>query len=239
MADAKEPKKGGAPQGGQGQGKGGKGGGQPQGKGGTQAKGAKAKPAAGSGEPRSFTRPKDYQPRLKTHYEATVRAALVEKFGYKNKMQVPKIEKVVLNMGVGEAVNDRKKVESAVNDMTLIAGQKPVTTVARKSIATFKVRDGMALGCKVTLRGFRMYEFLDRLVTIALPRVKDFRGLNPKSFDGRGNYAMGLKEHIVFPEIDYDKVDEVWGMDVIVCTSAPTDDEARELLRGFNFPFRT
>jgi large subunit ribosomal protein L5 len=142
-------------------------------------------------------------------------------------------------MGIGEAVNDRKKVENAAGDLAMISGQKPVVTRARKSIATYKVREGMALGAKVTLRGDRMYEFLDRLVTIALPRVKDFRGLNPKSFDGRGNYALGLKEHIVFPEIEYDKVDEVWGMDVIVCTSAGTDDEARELLRQFNFPFRT
>jgi large subunit ribosomal protein L5 len=153
-------------------------------------------------------------------------------------MQVPRLEKIVLNMGVGEAVNDRKKVENAAADLAMIAGQKPVTTRARKSVATYKVREGMPLGAKVTLRGFRMYEFLDRLVTIALPRVKDFRGLNPKSFDGRGNYALGLKEHIVFPEIDYDKVDEIWGMDVIVCTNARTDDEARELLRAFNFPFR-
>jgi large subunit ribosomal protein L5 len=154
-------------------------------------------------------------------------------------MQVPRLEKIVLNMGVGEAVADRKKVESAANDLALIAGQRPVVTRARKSIATFKVRDGMALGAKVTLRGDRMYEFLDRLVTIALPRVKDFRGLNAKSFDGRGNYALGLKEHIVFPEIDYDKVDQIWGMDVVVCTSARTDEEARELLRGLNFPFRS
>jgi large subunit ribosomal protein L5 len=168
-----------------------------------------------------------------------VRKQLTEKFGYQNVMQVPRIEKVVLNMGVGEAVNDRKKVENAAGDLALISGQKPVTTRARKSIATFKVREGMALGAKVTLRGDRMYEFLDRLVTIALPRVKDFRGLNPKSFDGRGNYAIGRKEHIVFPEIDYDKVDEIWGMDVVVCTSASNDDEARELLRGFNFPFRS
>jgi len=145
----------------------------------------------------------------------------------------------VLNMGVGEAVNDRKKVDNATGDLAKISGQKPVITKARKSIATYKVREGMSLGCKVTLRGDRMYEFLDRLVTIALPRVKDFRGLNPKSFDGRGNYALGLKEHIVFPEIDYDQVDDVLGMDVIVCTSAPSDDEARELLRQFNFPFRT
>jgi large subunit ribosomal protein L5 len=202
---------------------------------------AKAKPAqvAESTEPRSFARPADYKPRLKAHYEKVVREALTKKFEYKNVMQVPKIEKIVLNMGVGEAVNDRKKVDSAAGDLALISGQKPVTTKARKSIATYKVREGMTLGAKVTLRGDRMYEFLDRLVTIALPRVKDFRGLNPKSFDGRGNYAMGLKEHIVFPEIDYDKVDEVWGMDVIVCTTARTDDEARELLRGFNFPFRS
>ena len=179
----------------------------------------------------------DYTPRMKTHYESVVRSALKEKFGYANVMQIPKLEKIVLNMGIGEAVNDRKKVENAARDLTLIAGQKPVTTRARKSIATYKVRDGMALGAKVTLRGNRMYEFLDRFITIALPRVKDFRGLNPKSFDGRGNFACGLKEHIVFPEIDYDKVDEIWGMDVIVCTSARNDDEARELLRGFNFPF--
>jgi large subunit ribosomal protein L5 len=210
------------------------------GKGGKPAKEAKGKAAAAApAGPRSFARPKDYKPRMKSHYEAVVRKALAEKFGYKNPMQVPKLEKIVLNMGVGEAVNDRKKVESAAADLAAIAGQRPVVTRARKSIATFKVRDGMALGTKVTLRGDRMYEFLDRLVTIALPRVKDFRGLNPKSFDGRGNYAMGLKEHIVFPEIDYDKVDQIWGMDVIVCTSARSDDEARELLRGFNFPFRT
>jgi large subunit ribosomal protein L5 len=200
---------------------------------------AKAAKAAPSTEVRSFTRPKDYKPRLKAHYEKVVRDELTKKFEYQNVMQVPKIEKIVLNMGVGEAVNDRKKVENAAGDLALISGQKPVTTRARKSIATYKVREGMTLGAKVTLRGDRMYEFLDRLVTIALPRVKDFRGLNPKSFDGRGNYAMGLKEHIVFPEIDYDKVDEIWGMDVIVCTSAQTDDEARELLRGFNFPFRS
>jgi large subunit ribosomal protein L5 len=152
---------------------------------------------------------------------------------------VPKIEKIVLNMGIGEGVADRKKVDNAAGDLALISGQKPVQTKSRKALATYKLREGMAIGAKVTLRGHRMYEFLDRLVTIALPRVKDFRGLNPKSFDGRGNFAMGLKEHIVFPEIDYDKVDEIWGMDVIVCTSAPNDDEARELLRGFNFPFRS
>ena len=175
--------------------------------------------------------------RLQEKYDKEVRPALTEKFGYKNVMQVPRIDKIVLNMGIGEAVNDRKKVDNAAADLGMIAGQRPVITRARKSIATYKVRDGMALGAKVTLRGHRMYEFLDRLVNIALPRVKDFRGLNPKSFDGRGNFAMGIKEHIVFPEIDYDKVDQVWGMDVIVCTTAATDDEARELLRGFNFPF--
>ncbi|MEL7544149.1 MAG: 50S ribosomal protein L5 [Pseudomonadota bacterium] len=178
-----------------------------------------------------------YVPRLRKQYDDAIRGQLTEQFGYTNPMRVPRLEKIVLNMGVGGAVNDRKKIENAVNDMTLIAGQKPVTTKARKSIATFKLRDGMAIGCKVTLRRQRMYEFLDRLVTIALPRVKDFRGLNPKSFDGRGNYAMGIKEHIVFPEIDYDKVDEILGMDVIVCTTADTDDEARALLKAFNFPF--
>jgi large subunit ribosomal protein L5 len=199
----------------------------------------KAKNGGGeTGELRSFTRPEGYKPRFKVIYEDKIKPAMREKFSYGNVMQVPKIEKVVIKMGVGEAVNDRKKVESAVNDLSLISGQKPLITKARKSIATFKLRDGMSIGAKVTLRGDRMYEFLDRLVTIALPRVKDFRGLNPKSFDGRGNFAMGLKEHIVFPEIDYDKVDEIWGMDVIVVTSAPNDDEARELLRQFNFPFR-
>ncbi len=204
-----------------------------------KAKPSAKKEVAADAAPRSFTRPKDYRPRLKTHYEKVVRDAMTKKFEYANAMQIPRIEKIVLNMGIGEAVNDRKKVENAANDLSMIAGQKPVVTRARKSIATYKVREGMALGAKVTLRGDRMYEFLDRLVTIALPRVKDFRGLNPKSFDSRGNYAMGLKEHIVFPEIEYDKVDEIWGMDVIVCTTAPNDDEARELLRQFNFPFRT
>jgi large subunit ribosomal protein L5 len=201
-----------------------------QGKGGDKKAEAPRTPAA--------PRPKDYKPRMKSHYEKVVREALQKKFEYKNNMQVPRIEKIVLNMGVGEAVNDRKKVENAAADLAMIAGQKPVTTRARKSVATYEVREGMPLGAKVTLRGYRMYEFLDRLVTIALPRVKDFRGLNPKSFDGRGNYALGLKEHIVFPEIDYDKVDQIWGMDVIVCTNARNDEEARELLRAFNFPFR-
>ncbi len=205
----------------------------------TKPKGAK--PAAKAADGAKFVpkpRPKDYKPRMKALYEQTVREAMTKKFGYKNGMQIPRLEKIVLNMGVGEAVNDRKKVDNAAKDLALIAGQKPVVTRARKSIATYKVRDGMALGCKVTLRGDRMHEFLDRLITIALPRVKDFRGLNPKSFDGRGNYAMGLKEHIVFPEIDYDNVDEILGMDIIVCTSAKNDDEARELLKNFNFPFR-
>lgn len=211
-------------------------GGKPQAKGGAADKKA-AKPAAAAAAP--TPRPKDYKPRMKSLYEAKVRGAMKEKFGYANPMQIPRIEKIVLNMGVGEAVSDRKKVENAAGDLALIAGQKPVTTKARKSIATFKVREGMTLGAKVTLRGDRMYEFLDRFVTIAMPRIKDFRGLNPKSFDGRGNYAVGLKEHIVFPEIDYDKVDEIWGMDVVICTTAKTDDEARELLRNFNFPFRS
>ncbi|MXN64070.1 50S ribosomal protein L5 [Stappia sp. GBMRC 2046] len=179
-----------------------------------------------------------YLPRMRTHYDEVVRPQLLEKFGYKNPMEVPSIEKIVLNMGVGEAVADSKKAKIAADDLALIAGQKPVITRASKSIATFKVREGMPLGAKVTLRRARMYEFLDRLVTIALPRVRDFRGLSPKSFDGRGNYAMGIKEHIVFPEINYDKVDQIWGMDVVVCTTAKTDDEARELLRAFNFPFR-
>ncbi len=178
-----------------------------------------------------------YQPRLRGVYQNEVRGALQEKFAYANEMMVPKLDKVVLNMGVGEAVADSKKIKSALADLALIAGQRPVATKAKKSIATFKLREEMNIGCKVTLRRDRMFEFLDRLVTVALPRVRDFRGLNAKSFDGNGNFAMGLKEHIVFPEIDYDKVDEVWGMDVIVCTTAKTDDEARELLKGINFPF--
>lgn len=179
-----------------------------------------------------------YTPRLRHTYVDVIRPKLIEQFGYKNPMEVPSIEKVVLNMGVGETVADGKKINSAVGDLALIAGQKPVITKARKSIATFKLREGMNIGAKVTLRRERMYEFLDRLITIALPRVRDFRGLNPKSFDGRGNYAMGVKEHIIFPEIEYDKVEQVWGMDIIVCTTAKTDDEARALLKGFNFPFR-
>jgi large subunit ribosomal protein L5 len=179
-----------------------------------------------------------YIPRLRTQYEDSIKAALTEQFGYKNVMQTPKLDKIVLNIGVGEAVNDTKKVKAAAADLEKIAGQKPVITHARKSISTFKVRENMPIGVKVTLRSIRMYEFLDRLVNIALPRVRDFRGLNPKSFDGRGNYAMGIKEHIVFPEIIYDQIDQVWGMDIIICTTAPTDDEARALLKAFNFPFR-
>ncbi len=178
-------------------------------------------------------------PRLLAHYRDVVVPQLTEEFGYKNALQVPRIDKIVLNMGVGEAVADSKKVQLAAEDLAMIAGQKAIVTRARKSIATYKVREGMPIGAKVTLRKIRMFEFLDRLVTIALPRVRDFRGLSAKSFDGRGNYALGLKEHIVFPEIDYDKVDEVRGMDVIVCTSARSDEEARELLRNLNFPFRS
>jgi large subunit ribosomal protein L5 len=179
-----------------------------------------------------------YVPRLRTHYDDVVRAGLTETFNYVNPMQVPKLEKVVLNMGVGEAVGDSKKVKAALADLEKIAGQKAVITKARNSIAGFKVREHMPIGAKVTLRKDRMFDFVDRLVTIALPRVRDFRGLNPKSFDGRGNFAMGVKEHIVFPEINYDKVDQIWGMDIIVCTTARTDDEARALLKAFNFPFR-
>ncbi|MAK76577.1 MAG: 50S ribosomal protein L5 [Alphaproteobacteria bacterium] len=175
--------------------------------------------------------------RLHEEYKNKIKAEMLEKFGYDNVMQVPRLEKVVLNMGVGEAVQDSKKVQAAVADLTLIAGQKPVVTRAKKSIAGFKLREGMPIGAKVTLRRDRMFEFVDRLINIALPRVRDFRGLNPRSFDGRGNYSMGLKEQIVFPEIDYDKVDTIRGLDIIVVTTASTDDEARELLRGFNFPF--
>jgi large subunit ribosomal protein L5 len=181
--------------------------------------------------------PADYTPRLKADYDKRIVPAMIEKFGYKNKLEVPKLEKIVINMGVGEATQDKKRVETAAAEMERIAGQKPVITKAKKSIAQFKLREGMPIGCKVTLRRDRMYEFLDRLVTIALPRVRDFRGLNPRSFDGRGNYAMGLKEQIIFPEINYDQIDTVRGMDVIVTTTAKTDEEARELLRLFNFPF--
>ena len=179
-----------------------------------------------------------YVPRLRTQFDKEIRTKLTEQFGYKNPMEVPTLDKVVLNMGIGEAVNDRKKVETAAADLALIAGQKPIVTHARKAIATYKLREGQAIGCKVTLRKARMYEFVDRLVNIALPRVRDFRGLNPKSFDGRGNYSLGLKEHIVFPEIDFDKSGETWGMDITVCTTARNDEEARALLTAFNFPFR-
>ncbi|GGC15467.1 50S ribosomal protein L5 [Novosphingobium endophyticum] len=178
-----------------------------------------------------------YTPRMRSRYDDEIVKAMTEKFGYKNVMEVPRIEKITLNMGVGEASQDKKKVQTASAEMEAIAGQKPVITKARKSIAQFKLREGMPIGCKVTLRRERMYEFLDRLVTIAMPRIRDFRGLNPKSFDGRGNYAMGLKEQIIFPEISYDKIEKVRGMDIIVTTTAKTDDEARELLRLFGFPF--
>ena len=178
-----------------------------------------------------------YIPRLKADYDARIIAAMTEKFGYTNAMAVPRLEKIVLNMGVGEAVQDKKKVDIAAAELELIAGQKPVITKAKKSIAQFKLREGMPIGVKVTLRRERMYEFLDRLVTVAMPRIRDFRGLNPKSFDGRGNYAMGLKEQLIFPEISYDRIEKVRGMDVIIATSAKSDDEARELLRLFNFPF--
>jgi len=181
---------------------------------------------------------KAYKPRLKKQYEEVITKALMEKFGYDNPMQVPKLEKIVINMGVGEATNDRKVLEHAVGDLTAITGQKPVVTKAKRSEASFKIREGMAIGTKVTLRKAKMYEFLDRLITVAMPRVRDFQGVSPKSFDGRGNYSVGLKEQIVFQEIDYDKIDTVRGMDICIVTSAGTDDEARELLRGFNMPFR-
>jgi large subunit ribosomal protein L5 len=196
-------------------------------------KAAKAEKSAAPREPE----PK-VPARLKVEFDQTIRQKLGEQFGYKNRFQIPVLDKVVINMGIGEGVADRKKVDAAANDLALISGQKPVVTKARKSIATYKLRDGQAIGCKVTLRKARMYEFLDRLINIALPRVRDFRGLNPKSFDGRGNYTLGIKEHIVFPEIDYDKTAEVWGMDITVCTTARNDDEARALLAAFNFPFR-
>jgi large subunit ribosomal protein L5 len=178
-----------------------------------------------------------YEPRMKSVYRERIRAAMKEQFGYTNEMQVPKIDKIVVNMGIGEAVTDSKKAQAAMKDLAAITGQKPAPTRARKSIAQFKVRENMVIGAKVTLRQDRMYEFLDRLITIALPRVKDFRGLKPTSFDGRGNYAMGLKEHIVFPEINYDQIDQIWGMDIIVATTAKTDEEARALLKEFQFPF--
>ena len=182
---------------------------------------------------------KTYEPRLKGDYKARIRPALKEKFGYTNEMQIPRLDKIVVNMGIGEAVADSKKAAAAMKDLGTITGQKPVATKARTSIAAFKVREGMVVGAKVTLRKDRMYEFLDRLITIALPRVKDFRGLKPTSFDGRGNYALGLREHIVFPEINYDQIDQMWGMDIVVCTTAKTDAEAKALLREFQFPFNS
>ena len=180
-----------------------------------------------------------YVPRLAQRYQDELLPEMMKKYGYKNRLQVPKLDKIVINMGVGEAVNDSKKTKNAAEQLTLIAGQKPVITKARKAIATFKLRGGLGIGCKVTLRRERMYEFLDRLVTMALPRVRDFRGLSSKSFDGRGNYALGLKEQIVFPEIDFDKIDEIRGMDIVICTTAETDDEARTLLRGFGLPLNS
>jgi len=219
------------------------GGGKPAGEG-KQAKQGQAKKGEGKAAPaqeaaseRRPERPKG-KPRLQQRYETEVRQKLKEAFGYANIHEVPRLDKIVVNMGVGEAVNDGKKVQAAANELAAITGQKPVVTRARKSIATFKVREGMALGCKVTLRRHRMYEFLDRLITIALPRVRDFRGVSAKSFDGRGNYALGLKEQLVFPEIDYDKVDEIRGMDIVICTTAKTDNEARDLLRAFDMPFQ-
>ena len=182
----------------------------------------------------------NYTPRLKSLYNDTIRASMKEEFGYKNDMQIPRLDKIALNIGAGaESVKDSKKVKAAQEDLTAIAGQKAVVTMAKKSIAGFRVREDMPLGTKVTLRGERMYEFLDRFITIAMPRIRDFRGISGKSFDGRGNYAMGMKEHIVFPEIDFDKVDEVWGMDIIICTTAPTDAEAKALLKAFNMPFNS
>jgi large subunit ribosomal protein L5 len=219
-------------------------GGKAEGAGEAKAAKGKGKPGEGevakAGQPKAPPKapPKDYVARLKRLYEAVIVPKMIKEFGYKNPLQVPRIEKIVLNMGVGEAVNDTKKATSAANDLALIAGQKAVVTRARKAISTFKVRENMPIGAKVTLRKTRMYEFLDRLVTVALPRVRDFRGLDPKSFDGRGNYALGIKEHIIFPEIDYDKTEAMLGMDVVVCTTAKTDAEARALLRAFNFPFR-
>jgi len=207
------------------------------------AKQARADKAAADGKvAKKPAAPREPEPRvparLKVQFEEAIRSKIAEQFGYKNRFEVPVLDKVVINMGIGEGVADRKKVEGAAADLALIAGQKAVVTKARKSIATYKVRAGQPIGCKVTLRKARMYEFVDRLINIALPRVRDFRGLNPKSFDGRGNYTLGIKEHIVFPEIDYDKAADIWGMDITVCTTARNDDEARALLTAFNFPFR-
>ena len=200
---------------------------------------AKADAAARAAAPKGEREPEPKGPaRLHKHFDDVIRAKLIETFGYKNRMEVPRVDKIVLNMGVGEGVNDRKKVDLAAADLSQIAGQKAVITHARKSIATYKLREGQAIGCKVTLRRRRMYEFLDRLVNVALPRVRDFRGLSPKSFDGRGNYTIGIKEHLIFPEIDYDKAESVLGMDIVVCTTAKNDEEARALLAAFDFPFR-
>jgi large subunit ribosomal protein L5 len=202
---------------------------------------AKDKAADGKAD-KADKKPREAEPRvparLKLQFEDAIRKKLAEQFGYENRLQIPTLDKVVINMGIGEGVADRKKVDNAAADLGRIAGQKAVVTKARKSIATYKLRAGQAIGCKVTLRKAKMYEFIDRLINIALPRVRDFRGLNPKSFDGRGNYTLGIKEHIVFPEIDYDKATDIWGMDVTVCTTARNDDEARALLTAFNFPFR-
>jgi large subunit ribosomal protein L5 len=208
------------------------------GKGGGAPKGEKAAKDAAPKAKKPPTPKGDYEPRLKLRYKNEIKSRLKEQFSYTNDMQIPRLEKIVINMGVGEATQDSKKLSSAIEALTAISGQKPVATKARKSIAAFKLREGMSVGAKVTLRKDRMYEFLDRLVTIALPRVKDFRGLNGKSFDGRGNYAMGVKEHIVFPEINYDQIDQVWGMDIVVCTTARSDAEAKALLKEFDFPFR-
>jgi large subunit ribosomal protein L5 len=202
-----------------------------------KAKAEKAAPVA-KAAPGSESAPADYVPRLRKHYDEVVRPALIKQFGYDNAMQVPKITKIVLNMGVGEATADSKLVNVAASELEKIAGQKPVITKSRKAIAQFKIRENLAIGTKVTLRKVRMYEFLDRLINIALPRVRDFRGLTDRSFDGNGNYAFGIKEHIIFPEIDYDKIDRVWGMDIIICTTAKNDAEARALIDAFNFPFR-
>jgi large subunit ribosomal protein L5 len=206
----------------------------------TEPKKAK-KPAAPKDDAPKVKKPRvasDYKARLRAHFEDVVRPELTKQFSYKNRMQVPMITKVVLNMGIGEGVADRKKVDAAAADLSQIAGQKAVITLSRKSIANYKLRDGQAIGCKVTLRKTRMYDFIDRLVNIALPRIRDFRGLNPKSFDGRGNYSIGIKEYTIFPEIDFDKVTDTWGMDITVCTNARNDEEARALLAAFNFPFR-
>lgn len=203
-----------------------------------KSEGAAAKADGGEAKGKAKAPEQRVTPRLRTHFDQVVRKKLTEQFSYANPMQVPVVTKVVLNMGVGEGVADRKKVDTAAADLAQIAGQKAIITKSRKAISTYKLRENQPIGCKVTLRKARMYEFLDRLVNIALPRVRDFRGLNPKSFDGNGNYALGIKEHLIFPEIDYDKMEQVWGMDIVICTSARTDDEARALLAELNFPFR-